>query len=213
MNETYKSIKPQLLLEIMKNLAPYSVVIRCAAILSSVAIVLYAPLLLSADQPRALEWEELVPEGWNPNSVFDQFTDEEFAAMSDEKYLILQKEAQAMLEAAPTVGALDGETVKIPGFMLPLEFDETNIKEFLLVPYFGACVHTPPPPANQIIHGKMQSDFAVSAMFEPVWISGRLKTLRSQQQLGESGVSQTLNVETGYTMEVEEVTPYKEAEE
>ena len=164
----------------------------------------------NAEEPKTLKWEELVPDGWNPNSVFDKFTDEEFSTMSDEQYFILQQEAQAMLQEAPTVESLNNTTVKIPGFLLPLEFDETSIKEFLLVPYFGACVHTPPPPANQIIHGKIDSGFAMNKIFEPVLISGKLKTIRSEQTLGESGVSQSLNVETGYTMEVLEVEPYVE---
>ena len=175
-----------------------------------VAILLCAPLLLFANQPKVLDWEQLVPEGWNPNSVFDQFTDEEFSSMSDEQYFILQKQAQALLEAAPTVDKLDGELVKIPGFMLPLEFDDTNIKEFLLVPYYGACVHTPPPPANQIIHGKLESSFAINEIFAPVWISGKLNTVRSKSKLGENGVSLSLDVETGYTMEVLDIEPYQE---
>ena len=165
------------------------------------------PMTTLAIEPDELSWEELVPKGWNPNSLFDQFTEDEFAAMSDEQYESLRMEVQAMFDAAPTV-ELDGKTVKIPGFMLPLEFDDTNIKEFLLVPYFGACVHTPPPPANQVIHGKLDQQFTMSELFEPVWISGKLKTVRSQTSLGETGVSQSLNVETGYTMDVELVEPY-----
>lgn len=182
---------------------------RQLLVFSAVALILYGSTSFAADQPTTLEWDQLIPEGWDPNSVFDEFTDEEFTAMPDEQYIKLQKKMQAMLDAAPTVDALDGETVKIPGFILPLEFDETNIKEFLLVPYFGACVHTPPPPANQVIHGKLQSEFAMNEMFEPVWISGKLKTVRTQNKLGESGISQTLNVNTGYTMDVEEIEPYR----
>ncbi len=171
--------------------------------------LVFSPLAYAED-PKTLKWEELVPEGWNPNSVFDKYTDDEFATMSDEQYFILQQEAQAMLQEAPTVESLNNETVKIPGFLLPLEFDETNIKEFLLVPYFGACVHTPPPPANQIIHGKIDEGFAMNKIFEPVWISGKLQTIRSTQKLGEAGVTQSLDVETGYTMEVLDVEPYVE---
>jgi len=173
-------------------------------------ILLCSPLLALANEPQVINWGQLVPEGWDPNSVFDQYTDEEFTNLSDEQYLILQKKAQLLLEAAPTVDKLDGEVVKIPGYILPLEFDDTNIKEFLLVPYYGACVHTPPPPANQIIHGKLQSSFALSEIFAPVWISGKLQTVRSTSQLGETGVSQSLDVDTGYTMEVFEVEPYQE---
>ena len=179
-------------------------------LLITLSIMLGVQPALSDDQTRVLEWEDLVPEDWNPNSLYDQFTDEEFAAMPDEQYYELQDQMQAMLDEAPTVDALNGKTVRIPGFMLPLEFDETNITEFLLVPYFGACVHTPPPPANQVIHGKLQTEFTTNALFEPVWISGKLKTIRTQKKLGESGVVESIDVDTGYTMDVEEVTPYME---
>ena len=128
--------------------------------------------------------------------------------MPDDEYMRLREKAQKLLDAAPTVDALDGEKVKIPGFMLPLDFENTQISEFLLVPYFGACVHTPPPPANQIIHGVLDHQFATNELFEPVWISGTLEIERSTTTLGEEGVALTLDVETGYRMTVELVEPY-----
>lgn len=164
---------------------------------------------LMAEQAKVIKWIELMPEDWNPNSVFDQYSDEEFAALSDEEFFELQEQAKAMLEAAPTVDALDGKTVKIPGFVLPLEFENTSISEFLLVPYFGACVHTPPPPANQIIHGKLDQQFNLQELFEPVWITGKLRTARSSTELGETGVSLTQQIESGYAMDVEFVEPYE----
>lgn len=176
--------------------------------------ILFSALLLCwgtpvmAAAPRVLEWEDLIPDGWDPNSVFEEYTADEFASMPDQEYARLRDEAQKLLDAAPTVDALDGERVKIPGFMLPLDFENTQIREFLLVPYFGACIHTPPPPANQIIHGVLDHQFATNELFEPVWISGRLKIQRATSSLGESGFAQTLDVETGYSMEVELVEPY-----
>ncbi len=164
----------------------------------------------SSDAPKEVLWDALIPEDWNPDKVFDQYSDEEFTAMSDEQYFMLQDEVQKMLDEAPTVDALDGQDIKIPGYLLPLEFDKTKIKEFLLVPYFGACMHTPPPPANQIIHGKLQSAFTLKELYEPVWISGKLKAIRSQTKLGEAGIVGTIDVDTGYTMEVDKVEPYQE---
>jgi hypothetical protein len=172
--------------------------------------ILFVPQVLFADEPKQLQWDDLIPQNWNPNSVFDKFSDEEFLAMSDEQYFILQEQAEAMMQAAPTVDSLDGKFVQVPGYMLALDFDETNVKEFLLVPYFGACTHTPPPPANQIIHGKLKKPFSMEAMYEPVWISGKLRTIREKKDLGEAGAIQTLSVETGYTMDVDEVKPYTE---
>lgn len=166
------------------------------------------PYSFSADAHKEIKWEEMIPKNWNPNSIFERFTDEEFSTMTNEQYSLLEEEWQTMLDAAPTVDSLDGQSVKIAGYLVPLEFDEAKIKEFLLVPYFGACTHTPPPPANQIIYGKSQSDFTMEELYKPVWISGKLKTIRSQKKLGESGVNQTIDVNTGYTMEVNEVRPY-----
>ncbi len=54
---------------------------------------------------------------------------------------------------APVVKELDGQQVKLPGYIVPLEVsEEGRTTEFLLVPYYGACIHVPPPPSNQIVH-------------------------------------------------------------
>jgi hypothetical protein len=70
---------------------------------------------------------------------------------------------------------LNGVVVRIPGFMVPLEDTETRVTEFLLVPYFGACIHTPPPPPNQMAHVLMQRNSAVEVnLWDPIWIVGKL---------------------------------------
>ena len=176
-------------------------------------LTLAATASFSAEKTKELNWDDLVPKDWNPNSVFEHLSDEEFMALTEDEYFALREEAQKILDTAPTVDSLHGKMVRIPGYLLPLEFKETKIKEFLLVPYFGACMHTPPPPANQIIHGKLRSEFALTELYEPVWISGKLSAIRSQKQLGESGISQTIDVDTGYTMEVDEIAPYEEPEQ
>ena len=172
----------------------------------------YLPHGAYANESQTITWEELVPSDWDPNSVFDGYTNDEIADMSDDQYYELQERAQELFDAAPTVDELDGRNVKIPGFVLPLEFAGTNVKEFLLVPYFGACVHTPPPPANQIIHGKLETSFATNELFDPVWITGELNVIRSTQVLGEQGVDLDLDIETGYTMSVKKIEPYVEEE-
>ncbi|MCG8468943.1 MAG: DUF3299 domain-containing protein [Gemmatimonadetes bacterium] len=75
-------------------------------------------------------------------------------------------------ELAPFVG----KTVKIPGFMVPLEDWAEQVSEFLLVPYVGACVHTPPPPPNQLVYILMEDAKKVAVSFwSPVWIHGTLE--------------------------------------
>jgi hypothetical protein len=161
-----------------------------------------------AAESNKIRWENLIPPNWNPNRVFEEMTDEQYNALSDDELLSLEKKAQAMFDAAPVVDALDGKQVKIPGFVLPLEFNNTLLKEFLLVPYFGACVHTPPPPANQIIYGKLKTETELESIYQPVWITGTLYTSRSNSQLNESGVANDLEVQSAYSMSVESIEPY-----
>jgi uncharacterized protein len=71
---------------------------------------------------------------------------------------------------------LDGKTVNIPGFMVPLEDDLDHVTEFLLVPYAGACIHVPPPPPNQMVYVKMASNNKVHVTFtDPIMVTGQLK--------------------------------------
>jgi hypothetical protein len=72
---------------------------------------------------------------------------------------------------------MNQQNIRLPGFIVPLEFsDEQVITEFFLVPYFGACIHMPPPPPNQIIYVKYPKGLLLEALHHPFWISGTLKT-------------------------------------
>ncbi len=95
---------------------------------------------------------------------------------------------------APVVTALDGKRVRIGGYVVSLDFEATRVKEFLLVPFVGACIHVPPPPANQIVYVKSAKGFDVSGMFEPVWVTGTLKVSTAFTGLAEAGYS--LDAET-----------------
>jgi hypothetical protein len=90
---------------------------------------------------------------------------------------------------APVVTALDGKRVRIGGYVVSLDFDATRVKEFLLVPFVGACIHVPPPPANQIVYVKSAQGFDVKGMFEPVWVTGTLKVTAAFTGLAEAGYS------------------------
>jgi hypothetical protein len=71
---------------------------------------------------------------------------------------------------------INGTTVRIPGFMIPLEDSDKQVSEFLLVPYPLACVHVPAPPPNQIVHVKMdKGKKAAVTWYEPIWAEGRLE--------------------------------------
>lgn len=80
--------------------------------------------------------------------------------------------------------------VKIPGFIVPLEFsDEQNVTSFFLVPYFGACIHVPPPPPNQIIHGQFPKGLKLESLYDPFWLEGTLTTDITALDLGTSAYS------------------------
>ena len=90
---------------------------------------------------------------------------------------------------APVVAELDGKRVRIGGYVVSLDFDATKVKEFLLVPFVGACIHVPPPPANQIVYVKSELGFEVTGMFDPVWVTGTLKATTAHTGLAEAGYS------------------------
>lgn len=81
------------------------------------------------------------------------------------------------------LSALNGKTVKIPGFMVPLEDDQRDVKEFLLVPNAQACIHVPPPPPNQMVYVKMKKGTA--AVFEPIWIYGTFNVVTKKSMYGD----------------------------
>lgn len=90
---------------------------------------------------------------------------------------------------------------RIPGFVVPLKTTEDmRILEFFLVPYYGACIHVPPPPPNQIIHVKYKEGFFLEALYDPVWIKGKLVIERTENDIGTSS----------YSMVATDVTPYEE---
>ncbi len=104
--------------------------------------------------------------------------------------------------------ALDGQTVRLPGYLLPLEFTGKRVTEFLLVPWVGACIHTPPPPPNQIVHVKTAHPFEMTGVFQPIWVVGQLSARGSKQSLYL--VDGTSDIAIGYTLQATSVEPYRE---
>lgn len=90
--------------------------------------------------------------------------------------------------ASDELAALDGKLVKVPGFAVPLEDWSSSAAEFLLVPYYGACVHTPPPPANQLVYVTMEGDERAELDgWNPVWVEGILHIESTMSYYGEVG--------------------------
>ena len=102
---------------------------------------------------------------------------------------------------------LDGQMVRIPGYALPLEHIDTGVKELLLVPYVGACIHVPPPPANQTIYVTLEDTYIAKTLYEPVWITGRMYIKSTSKAL--SFVDGSADIYTAYSLEGIEVELYK----
>ncbi len=149
-----------------------------------------------------LNWEDLIPADFKqPENPFDTMTQEEIDKLldgSDESNARLE-ELRAAFEYAPVVESLDGKRVKLPAYVTPLDFDgQMKMSEFLLVPYMGACIHTPPPPANQVVYADSGTAIELSSPYDPIWAVGILRAVTVNSDLAEAG----------YKLEVEEVLPY-----
>jgi len=101
----------------------------------------------------------------------------------------------------------DGKRVAIAGYLLPLDFDPAGTTEFLLVPYFGACIHEPPPPPNQVIYLKSSTPFVATSLFEGVMITGTMRVQSEKKDL--SFVDGSSEVASGYLLEGESIVPYQ----
>jgi len=102
------------------------------------------------------------------------------------------------LDQAPTVPAMNGQFVSLPGYIVPVKTVGDDLSEFLLVPYFGACVHVPPPPPNQVILVVMKKPVHLKDPYDAYWIKGTLST----------SVGKTDLAETGYTMSGESLAVF-----
>jgi hypothetical protein len=157
------------------------------------------PATNSASAYREIKWDALIPADWDPIKAFKKM---DFAKLkdSDPKAMKAMEELKAEWNAAPIEPKLDGARVRIPGFVVPLGTNLNRVKEFLLVPYFGACIHVPPPPANQMIHVFPKKPLSNDQIMGPVWVHGTLKASLTDTSFGA----------VGYRMQAEGVEPYKE---
>ena len=165
-------------------------------------LILGALQALAADKARELEWDDLMPPNWDPLVQLKKFFSEENQALDDtspQAAKIMSDYLNAGANA-PIVPALNGTQVKLPGFVVPLDFEEQELKEFLLVPYFGACIHVPPPPANQVVYVKTSKPYRLGEMSDAVWVVGKLSTEAFANDVGNAG----------YTLQATSIEAYKE---
>ncbi len=154
-----------------------------AAIFAFVAMaaVALAGAPAGAAGPVDLKWEQLVPAdaaGGDVESLFGIVEHGQIAAPDE-----------AAEGAYEVVDDFNGETVRLPGYLVPLDLNAQGGTEFLLVPYFGACIHVPPPPPNQIVYVTVEEPYVLEALFEPVWVTGEFDVVALATDLAEVAYS------------------------
>ena len=158
---------------------------------------------------ETIEWPDLMPPEvlailLNPPEYIAEIEDgsAEDQISSQMKSAVNQSEEDAYQQALVSTDVnenLDGALIRIPGFVVPLEFDEEQtISQFFLVPYFGACLHMPPPPPNQIILVNAPKGIQMSAVYDPFWIEGQLSTSFQENDMATSA----------YAMQLQRIEPY-----
>ncbi len=161
---------------------------------------------------KMVEWTELMPKEdldalLNPPEYITEVEDGSFedqissqiqstiAAASDDRY-------QQALVSTRIVPEMDGQAIRIPGFVVPLEFnDDKAVTQFFLVPYFGACIHVPPPPPNQIIFVNAPQGLTMDNLYTPFWISGVIKTSLVENEVASSAYTLQMHAFEEYTEE------------
>ncbi|TMP07904.1 DUF3299 domain-containing protein [Pseudoalteromonas sp. S3178] len=150
--------------------------------------LLFISFISNANPPKEIFWEDLIPKGHIQIDTQAQANHEG----SEQNWV------QPDLDA-PVVKALDGQSVSLPGFVVPLEGDSEVITEFLLVPYFGACIHVPPPPPNQIVHVTIKGGVPIDSLYDAIVVTGIIST---QSWSGEIA-------QVGYKMKAVGVAPFE----
>lgn len=157
----------------------------------------YKPSGKVVDGFREIAWETLIPKDWDAMAPFKGL---QLDKMDDNDPRAVQAlwKAKKYWKSAPVDPAMEGQQIRIPGFVVSLDREGEALKEFLLVPYFGACIHVPPPPANQVIHARSAKAVKDIRSMDAVWISGVIKVDQSDTSMGAAG----------YSMKVVKVEPY-----
>lgn len=162
------------------------------SLLLPLGLLLIAPL--PAAELRTLSWSELIPADALPPPPPPLLLHDPASAES-------APPAVQLMPAAPVVDALDGQRVRLPGYLVPLAVDTRNrARTFLLVPYFGACIHVPPPPSNQIVQVHSDDGLALDELWQPFWVTGELHVEHSSSELAEAG----------YRMPAAQIRPYQQ---
>ncbi|OUR94987.1 hypothetical protein A9Q81_14590 [Gammaproteobacteria bacterium 42_54_T18] len=145
-------------------------------------------------------WEDLIQEGFTPKELILKYQIDTYEA-DDPRRMQLIRAMEEEWNSAPVNENLDNKKITLTGFIVPLEIESNaaypTVSEFLLVPFLGACIHVPPPPANQLVYVKMESPIAMPNDGEAFSVTGIMKTESVNNELAEAGYNMKgLSLET-----------------
>ncbi|MEO1221460.1 MAG: DUF3299 domain-containing protein [Pseudomonadota bacterium] len=155
---------------------------------------------IAARGVREIGWEELMPEGEEERLA--QLYQQQMALLYSGGPIMEGSAADQMIQIGTfnTVKELNETKVRIPGYTVPFEFGaNAEIGEFLLVPYYGACLHAPPPPPNQTIFAMTDEPIKLRNLAQAVWIEGTIYTQTQESELADAA----------YTIQVDRVETYE----
>lgn len=181
----------------------HSFVNRLLSIFIITFIAINTTQVVVASQFKTIEWTDLMPKEdldafLNPPSYITEVED---GSLEDQIFDQLKNSGkkkpndpyQKALVSTQVVPEMNDKNVRIPGFIVPLEFDDDQvITQFFLVPFFGACIHVPPPPPNQIILVNAKKGIKLEVLYEPFWISGKLSTSLTENDIAVSAYTLTM---------------------
>ena len=163
------------------------------------ALLMLVALPLWAAEPKELTWSEMIPPDAMP-ATSNMTPLHDMSQISSTLSAESAPAARQDMPNAPVVNSLDGQTIRLPGYIVPLQVsEEGRTTEFLLVPYFGACIHVPPPPSNQIVHVTSEVGVKLDELYQPYWIEGALLVKASTSELADAG----------YQMEADRIFAYE----
>jgi hypothetical protein len=147
------------------------------------------PRMAFANTVTEIAWDDLIPPGVPYSEIIGE-------GMMDERNDIWQPVFDD--NATKLNPVLDGAYIKMPGFIIPIDMTAQGVSSFVLVPYTGACIHTPPPPPNQLVFVTAVTPWPSDSLWDAVWVTGRM-----QHELQTTEVA-----ETGYVLEAEFMETY-----
>lgn len=157
-------------------------------LLLAIATASAMPKAALAEDFIDLEWEDLLPEDqtYVPNVLRGLIPHDE------------QSLASQQPQSSGVRTDWNGQIVRLPGFIVPIDYSGTGVSAFILVPFVGACVHVPPPPANQLVFVSTEQPYQSKGLYEPVNVIGMFGTSSMRTQLAE----------IGYALSADKIEPF-----